>query len=493
MLKEDLLDKSEQVLTRLIEKLYLAENALPKQQLVQELQISLSTLNRYGRHLQEDLQAYEPTRTASLMNTGTTLQFNTKGQLSVEQFITETYVQKSINYRLLVLIYQQPGISMFNLANGLNISEASLYRRLKQIRPILAEFKLTVQNGQLIGSELQVRYFYYCLFGLSSYPVASTPAVHDFIHCLQEELGFTFSKSARRHVNRWLQISNRRARQSVDMDSTIPTHIRELYQNNVLYGKVQHCFQQFFKVTRPFEVESLCTMLISLAVFNSKNQVVSRFSLINRKNQTRLNQIVRHIEAEFFAALKITSDEWSFELSKFLFDICARPYCFTGTISNFDQQYAQYYETTIFSANVSQLVNVIHDRLLKSSRPQLRNLVQNNWLYFDQSFHLVLREFQYQQRREIFVGLDTNLNAHLERILREELEQQFRTDLNVIVMLYQPGYAYDLVVTNTATSAYDDADRTYWIANLGNQSDIKNIHDLIHQNYYDGLALERHS
>ncbi|MFL2029169.1 hypothetical protein [Loigolactobacillus zhaoyuanensis] len=57
MFKEDLLDKQDRIMVSLLEQLYLADGAVSKQALSQQLSISVSSLNRYVNQLVLELQA----------------------------------------------------------------------------------------------------------------------------------------------------------------------------------------------------------------------------------------------------------------------------------------------------------------------------------------------------------------------------------------------------------------------------------------------------
>ncbi|MGO3381540.1 MAG: HTH domain-containing protein, partial [Loigolactobacillus coryniformis] len=53
MFKTDLLDKQDRIVVMLLEALYLADGAVSKQKLSQELAVSLSSLNRYIAQLNQ--------------------------------------------------------------------------------------------------------------------------------------------------------------------------------------------------------------------------------------------------------------------------------------------------------------------------------------------------------------------------------------------------------------------------------------------------------
>lgn len=73
-------------------------------------------------------------------------------------------VQQSLKFNLLVYLLEHHQASIVRLATAFNISESSVFRKIKELNQLLQEFSLQIKNGQLYGEELQVRYFYYVLF-----------------------------------------------------------------------------------------------------------------------------------------------------------------------------------------------------------------------------------------------------------------------------------------------------------------------------------------
>lgn len=65
---------------------------------------------------------------------------------------------------MLVYLLEHQQVSIVRLATAFNISESSVFRKIKELNQLLEEFGLQIKNGQLYGEELQIRYFYYELF-----------------------------------------------------------------------------------------------------------------------------------------------------------------------------------------------------------------------------------------------------------------------------------------------------------------------------------------
>ncbi|ATO55477.1 hypothetical protein ATO00_05440 [Loigolactobacillus coryniformis subsp. coryniformis] len=176
MFKTDLLDKQDRIVVMLLEALYLADGAVSKQKLSQELAVSLSSLNRYIAQLNQ-LLAPQINAGAVILNIQSNqLELKLVGQVTFDELYCDQAIRNAINYQILMLIYQKGKVTLPEFVFELALSEASLYRHLQQLNSLLAEFKLTIKQGQLSGTELQIRYFYYQLSRESSN--SSNPLVH---------------------------------------------------------------------------------------------------------------------------------------------------------------------------------------------------------------------------------------------------------------------------------------------------------------------------
>ncbi|WP_137597636.1 hypothetical protein [Paucilactobacillus kaifaensis] len=221
-----------------------------------------------------------------------------------------------------------------------------------------------------------------------------------------------------------------------------------------------------------------------MSVFNSTTNVVTRFSAIYRANKTTLAKVVREFERTIFHVLGIQPDQWSFELTKSVFDLCAQLFCFQGHLDELDNNYASYYQQHFFSRESQFVVQQIIQQMQKTSRPKLNELVRANAEFLVLRLHLIIREFRYQEEHELSVGLDTTFDIEVDHLISELIRTPFKSELQVNISSYQPGNSYDLIVTNYRSKPYDDAKMSYQITSFGTESDFQNIHHLIKDRFY---------
>ena len=122
-------------------------------------------------------------------------------------------LQESLKFKMLVYLLEHQQVSIVRLATAFNISESSVFRKIKELNQLLEEFGLQIKNGQLYGEELQIRYFYYELF--QYIPEDQRPFFakytrkRPFILGLGRVLETTFTASAEAQIACWLGITKK--------------------------------------------------------------------------------------------------------------------------------------------------------------------------------------------------------------------------------------------------------------------------------------------
>jgi len=80
--------------------------------------------------------------------------------------------------------------------------------------------------------------------------------------------------------------------------------------------------------------------------------------------------------------------------------------------------------------------------------------------------------------------VNTTFNYYISQLIIDSVRQIFKKEIRVKVTYYQPGNAYDLVLTNYHEEPYDDTDYTYWLTNLGTKHDLELIKKIVETNFY---------
>ncbi len=484
MFKEDLLDKQDRITVLLLEQLYWADGALSKQVLSQRLSISLSSLNRYVEQLVIDLQPAIISNVVELQLTPNQIQLNLAGQITLNELCFDHVFRNAIDYQILLLMYRKGKVNLQDFIFTLAISEASLYRHIQHINRVLREFKIAIRHGQLVGSELQIRYFYYQLFTQVLPLEIQTNIVHDqYIARLESYFAYQFNTVAAQQIKLWITISRQRQLTSVKFDQQLPPAIAELSRNNVLFERINLYYCQLFERTNAatvdFETKALFAMLLGMSVFNSHATVVRQFADIYQKNYTELSRLLLAFNQTICQELAIKPEQCPFSLTKLLFDTLAQPYLFTGELATFNSAATIYYQQFYFTAELQGLVTDVIDKLKQSDYSQLGLIVTTNQAYFQDCLLLIINEFQTQQRREITIGLATDFTDVFERLLIGKLQQRLHNQWLINITMYQPGHDYDLVITNHKLATVAADQQIYQLTHLGTKRDLHNIEEII--------------
>lgn len=159
MLIQDLFEKTEQAQYKLLNYLLDKENSVHLKDAVEFMGISRSTLLKYIESLNEN---FKPEGLLEIVNIEDRLVLKIQDEVSLEE-ITEAFTRESIKFQILEYVLNNSEFTIPNLALKLLISEATLNRHLSGLNKILKEFKISIRNGRIHGSELQIRYFYFQL------------------------------------------------------------------------------------------------------------------------------------------------------------------------------------------------------------------------------------------------------------------------------------------------------------------------------------------
>lgn len=146
MYKTDLLEKNQQYLFKILEILYLNGAPVTKQSLTKQLEISPATLKHYLEDLQTDVQPLIDEKKVKIKIEANTASFQMLQNFALDDWLFLRYLKSSPKFQLVMLFYNHVGLTNYELQEKLNLSEASLYRTIKQLNGILKEFNLTIHS-----------------------------------------------------------------------------------------------------------------------------------------------------------------------------------------------------------------------------------------------------------------------------------------------------------------------------------------------------------
>ncbi|HBC89812.1 MAG TPA: trans-acting positive regulator, partial [Lactococcus sp.] len=209
---EALLEKKEQVQIEILRQLVLKNEKITAQELSDWVGLSRPSIESYLEDIAYLGQMMG--RPMKVLRQDNKVILEMEESQSLDEIIS-FLIQDSIKYRLLLLFLEQKNYMIIDLAEELLISESTLFRKIKELNKLLAEFEIQVKNNKLVGEESQIRYFYYLLFD-SINPkfrpdmLQVTKLQSDFVTQLEETLKLSFSKSSQDKIYHWLAIAEKR-------------------------------------------------------------------------------------------------------------------------------------------------------------------------------------------------------------------------------------------------------------------------------------------
>lgn len=208
-----LLERIEQRQIKIFQ-LLLERHELTVSEVLKSLSIDRSTLKEDFSCLQTHLEPFK--EQLVLAYSDGRIFLRRLGNISTSE-VYYSYLKESVKYQILMYLLENGHFERQKLLQQLNISSATITRRIKELNLLLKEFHIKIRNGSLHGPEIQIRYFYFQLiwFGkpyLINFKVFIEKTTDDFLTLLKEEFGFPFTEDGEIKFQIWIYIMKKRLR-----------------------------------------------------------------------------------------------------------------------------------------------------------------------------------------------------------------------------------------------------------------------------------------
>ena len=236
----DLLEKKERAIYQLYLRLQDSDRPLTLKELSLELDLSRSTLARYIQVFCEE--AEEEQLGLAFQVEGDYLLME-RSPILTKQDILAFLCRESVKYQILLSLFDKEEFSIQGLSQTLLISEATLNRQLSSLNKSLQENKISIRNGRIKGSELQIRYFYFQLFWQTMSPSQMKRRM-----AYQEQLGnlpiferfyeTSFNPRQEQQLALWLTIQQKRMRlRNLDFQELV--QLMKPYEEHKFYKRLR--------------------------------------------------------------------------------------------------------------------------------------------------------------------------------------------------------------------------------------------------------------
>lgn len=241
---ETLLDKKEATEVAIIRLLLFQTQKMTKQVLATKVNLTQNALKEYLLDIEATCQSLGRYFTITTQEKGLEISFST--DINFDKILLR-YINQSLSYQLLRFVLEHKKVSIFQLSRAFNSSEATIFRKLRDINQILEPFHIKIKNGQLTGDELQIRYFYYSLFTIVDTEFTSEDLeVRQLIANIQPLFRYTFSKNALKRLSCWLFVTRHRLSVANHENSRL-FEIEDRFTLDPLYQKTGEIIHRYFK------------------------------------------------------------------------------------------------------------------------------------------------------------------------------------------------------------------------------------------------------
>ncbi|WP_291293154.1 helix-turn-helix domain-containing protein [Enterococcus sp.] len=475
---EQLLEKKEAKQLQLLKKLLLVGGELDINEMASYLRISKPSLEKYVDELFLYLAPYS--EQCRLSYQGSSLVLETSPDFSLNQ-IEYAFYHSSIKFQVLEYLLINQEFATIPLAQKLMISESSLFRKIKELNQVLAEFGLEIWQGKLTGEEAQIRYFYFqLLWYLNSFKSQPLPIDTKLVGLIARGLSLTFTEEAQQRVSLWLRIMKYRLKAPGQSFQQLREKMA-FYEKDPLYQQLRELvfrsFGHYALEVREEEAMLHFVFLLSFSVFSEQD---FRQYMLQRSRFTPTaltdTLILEHILHLYRPAVpqEIEANCY-FHLSQ----IHSRLFFFKGDVEIFDRENIWQLEAKLSSRNIRQ----ISERLLTTAVQEMKlEESEDNTLYMMTmvKYLSVLTIIDYQINREFRVGIALKMDA----LFREAVFYMwllYLKNLNgVVVERYSKEQDYDLILTNYPI---ETAVPTYRISELGTTYDREKIKKMIRERF----------
>lgn len=411
------------------------------------------------------------------------MRFVGRGKINFYETIYR-FIKESINYQILMAFYNNESNSVDNLSLSLNVSESSIFRRIKQLNKLLSEFDIQIAHGAMTGSELQIRFFYYSLFLATDFNYddnVEAGVIVEYIKIFEKYFDFNVNDSNLMRIKIWMKVNVHRMMGKNRDNWVISDNLEDMIANNSLFAQVEEKMSDVYvqfshKIDIRFESALLYAWTAAFVPVPSTTYLSRDFIAVNRENNTQLQQAVSYLEQGFESKLDIKIGGG--DVSDSLYPICAEAFCFQGTMDAVGTYMMDGYREKYSNDLVRQNVENAMDELIES--PKLTEEWASFYRRFRQPFSdKIVEIFSAKllgKEKMLTLGVDLNANERVKELFVRNTSQELNVNLRANVSVYDSRRRYDMVVTNFMDKNYkNSALAEYVITALGLDNDIPEI------------------
>lgn len=473
--------------------LFLHQTTVAEKQLLQDLNMTKFSLRETSSRLSQKLKQHPELR-LQLKTSATkrSVSYQLLNPTSINsKYLYVIYLNETIQYQILIYLFDKDSYNVPHLATLLNISESTLFRQTSILNRKLAEFDLQIKNGHLYGTELQKINFYYELIWNSA-PLTDSQryreetSIKQIIQELAKNLETTFDESTSLKLATWLKICRIRIKvDPIEKDNQYCSLLETAFKDP-LFRLVLNAFNTatiydtYSKDNRPSLY--LYLFIVSLFAQNDHNQMILNHDASWQNPFTLINQHVDWIFEETFSQLQLTdlsiNNALKLTWRPTLTQLFNQHYLFKGhAVFSYDD-----YKLNETPQNIT--ANALVERLINNSLKTIDQTDQYD--YLKQSYNHFFTEFlndalKYTEHK-IQLGIYTKQGFCYNRFLEKKFANNLSLAHNCAIETAQASKQYDILITDTVYFLKIFEFKHYYILNDSlSATDFENLGTILHE------------
>ncbi|ELC8425926.1 TPA: helix-turn-helix domain-containing protein [Clostridium perfringens] len=480
MFKEDLLETSEKIQYNIFKKVYVNNGKISKNNLCNELNISLPTLKNHLKKIEDLLdKCYKSKVKISYSKDFIFLKYNTGISLHC---LTTCYIESSLKYKLLKFFFikHTKKFTGIQICNYFNISLATLNRKILECNSLLKEFDISIKNYELTGSQLQISYFYYLLFWNNRIDISSVvSANHNITEVIEKTFNITLKISEKYPLYTWLKILMIRKKFFVEdffKDEFTKKNLRIL-ENTEIFIELKNFFEKdsLSKSSSTYLAYSTLCFILSFNIIPYK--VIKKISIVNESTPFKIFTLMTSEMSNLYTT---SPSNFNDELKLHLLSLCFKSYFFKGVFYSNNKIVTNYYLNEFTSDSREKFVNNL---LLKiNSLYKVKYSFDPD--YFKLCIILTLNYLSGVSKHSLTIGILSRIDSLILNTTIDYLRKFLRRKFDVIVEVYNEYKKenYDLVITNFDPNYIPkNYNNIYIFSNLAIQYDLNNIVKMLNE------------
>lgn len=477
---EQLLEKKEQLQVLILREMVLHGGTVGTNQLREQVNLSKTSFDQYIAEI--PMIGMMMGKKVAIKRNEFQVTLELAEDVSLEKIIL-FLVKQSLKFNLLVYLLEHHQASIVRLATAFNISESSVFRKIKELNQLLQEFSLQIKNGQLYGEELQVRYFYYVLFQFISESqrplfLQQTPDKAPLILGLERALETTFSQESASKIACWLGITRKRLLSEKTTFATLKEK-KILYQKDRLYQALDPVISLYLSRTAAeisgYEPLMFYSFFVSFAVLSEEHFYQYDLTRSKKLPTAVLDTYIRETMLWHYRPRKLKIKEEK-AVGYQLAQIDNEFYFFRGVMMIYEPEHLLQQQKKMLGRSLSQLLERLKETTLTQLPAKQGEEAALSYLMIQYANILMMIDFYIA--KSVTIGIDIETLPIYRVAFQQFLLRELKGISGIEIENRRPGKKYDLVIT---FNQEDPHQNYYYLSEFASSYDIARLKQKIEE------------